>query len=122
VEREQRAGCTELHPDRRLVAADQLEAPLAEPLLRPARSREHLFGRRLRLGIEREHERVRVPQHYGTPELGDPLGALERLRAALERVPQTDELVDGPALEVLEHRLERHEVAVDVREDRGQHC
>jgi hypothetical protein len=53
--------------------------------------------------------------------IGQSRHRLGRLRAALDRIPQADEVVDRPPRHVGEHRVERQAIPVDVREDGDAH-
>ena len=67
-----------------------------------------------------EERRVPVPHDHRALELADALERLRGLRADGD-VAEADELVDALALELLQHRVQRQAVSVDVRDQPEAH-
>ena len=109
--------------DRRLEAAQELEAVLAELLLRPARCPEQALDilRLLRAEVEREQELIRVAEDAGAAELLQQLDALARLRPALRDVAERDDQIGLTILQVGEGGAEGDGVAVHVAEEGDSH-
>ena len=119
VERAQRAPGPEGQVVQRPKGLDERDALVADLRERPFANGELTLALRLRARVGVEQERVRVAEHDRATELAQSVHDLRRLGAALDRVAEADDTVDGIAVEIREHRVERDAVPVDVGDERG---
>ena len=64
---------------------------------------------------------VGVALHHGAAQGADALKHLARMRPQGDQIAQADEVVYVTAFDVGQHRVQRGQVAVDVREGRDAH-
>ena len=122
VEAEHRRAVVEGHFEGSRERADEVLVAVAEKARPPLGRLDELEADLVvHLGHAVQEARVPVAHDHGAPELADPGQRLVRLGADGD-VAETDELVDpAGALDVLEHRVQRDAIAVDVGDQPDAH-